>query len=684
MNADRFLPQQLRQGSVETRRRARLVLYALLIASLAALLSASMMLYLGHRTTAFALLLVPFAHAAVYLLLQVSKSTRLSAHVFMGLIFLELTFDYGPDDGYGVLVTIALPLAAAALIGPRAGVVWTGIGVLWAAYLGPVVFRPDDIPPGLGLSAAIMTIVVGIGSAIIESIRARAVEEAAANEQRLQALRDSIQTFAENSFPGIVVTSERGIDYVSDGVREILGYSQEIFACQPLVNYIHPEDFALTLRKVTATPARGFRTELRLRHSDGRWVWYEVWGMPLGEAAHNDHWIFAARNIEEERRGRDRLVQAQRLEGIGVLAAGIAHDFNNLLTVIIGCADMMPESEGRRNILLASDRAVELTTALRAFARSVPAHTQVIDIVAVARKLEPLFRSLLSARIRFEIDAPADSLCVRLPSAQFDQVLLNLVTNAKEAMSSGGELRLTIESTVVGSELVELLEIDSGKYVRITLADTGAGMSDTTLEHAFDPFFSTKAPAAGSGLGLASSYGIVTQAGGAIDIESVIDVGTTVRVYLPEVSDDSAPDSAMTTVEPSAEMTTEAVASQPAQILVVEDDAALRTLAKLALTSAGFEVATAESGEAALPLVRMRPPDLVITDIVMPGLRGNELALRLRAERAELPILFVSGYSGTEIDDWTGWDAATTGFLAKPFRPAELIAQVNRLLERES
>ena len=209
-------------------------------------------------------------------------------------------------------------------------------------------------------------------------------------------------------------------------------------------------------------------------------------------------------------------------------------------------------------------------------------------------------------------------------------------------------------------------------------------MSDTTLEHAFDPFFSTKAPAAGSGLGLASSYGIVTQAGGAIDIESVIDVGTTVRVYLPEVSDDSASDSAMTTVEPSAEMTTEAVASQPAQILVVEDDAALRTLAKLALTSAGFEVATAESGEAALPLVRMRPPDLVITDIVMPGLRGNELALRLRAERAELPILFVSGYSGTEIDDWTGWDAATTGFLAKPFRPAELIAQVNRLLERES
>ena len=671
MNIDALIPHTLRSQSVESRRRARLIIYAIGVANLASLSAVGMMLWIGQPGTAAKVLLTIVTQTSTYAVLRVSRSTAVAGHYLVCMFFAGLVYDYGADDGYSVLATIVLPLAAAHLVGVRAGVVWTVIGVIWAGVVFASVRSGGESMMALGLSAAIMTLLVGIASTIVESTRSRAVAEAANSERRLRHHRDRIRAFAESTFPGIAETTEQGTSYVSQGLKQLLGYDPDQFANRPIVEYVHPDDLPRLQQLVQSASTKGFRAEVRMRHADGGWVWLEVYGIPDGEGD-EDRWIFAARDIRDERQSRDQLLQAQRLEGIGVLAAGVAHDFNNLLTVIMGSAELIPDSELQQNIVNAANEAAELTSGLMAFGRKGPLAEGSVDVVDAVRRQEGMFRSLLGEEIELSMSLPTNALGTTLAAVQLNQVLLNLVTNAKEALGDGGHIGISVNSVVLESTRPESLELAPGPHLLIEVTDDGCGMSDTTREHAFDPFFSTKNPARGSGLGLASVYGIVRQAGGAVELDSHQGRGTAVRVYLPEV--DVGP-SAEIVVDPSA---IEAEAKY--LVLIVEDDARIRPLIERTLRSDGFDVMLAANGQEALSHASRRVPSMLVTDIVMPGMRGTEVARLLREAQPALPILFISGYADSTIDRSAWVQDPKSRFLAKPFRSQELIEQVHALL----
>ena len=673
MIVDALIPHPLRDESVETQRRARLIVYAIGIANLASLLAASMMFGIGHPETAVNVLVTIVAHTAIYPILFFSRSTRLAGHSFIWIFFVELVWNYGPNGGYGVMPTIVLPLAAAALVGVRAGAAWTVVGMVWAGALAPLVKAGDGATLGMGLGTAIMTLIVGISACIVEATRARAVAEAATKDHLLQQYRDRIRTFVESTFPGFVEMTDSQITYTSEGIEALTGYASDQTTRQ-LSEYVHPDDVSGVRRLIDK--GVGFRTEVRLRHANGRWFWLEVYGIPQVQDSGDERWIFAARDIQTERQQREQMQRAQRLESIGVMAAGVAHDFNNLLTVIMGRADLLTEKEGRESIVEAAEEASELIARLVDFGRTGPVQAGGADAVGVLRHLESLFRSLLGAQIELVQTVPDATLGIALSDVQLNQVLLNLVTNAKESITGSGRVEIAVSSAIIEPERLQLLDLAQRPYVLIRVTDDGCGMSEPTREKAFDPFYTTKSPGSGSGLGLASIYGIVTRAGGAIDLESQVGSGTTVRVYLPEI------DMSKVEVVPSGEAIAP-VSRHDQLVLVIDDEARIRSTVESMLVSEGFEVATAANAAEALVLLENATPALIITDIVMPGMRGTEFAKTVRRRHATLPVLFISGYSDHETDrsDWAADRNAL--FLAKPFRAHEIIDRVDALLRAD-
>ncbi|NOX50862.1 MAG: response regulator [Gammaproteobacteria bacterium] len=661
--------------AIEANRLSQLLLFAIMIAVLTTILTTAMMLYLGHLATAGWIALTLPLYGLVTIVFYITKSTRLAAHGFILLICTLLMIDYGPDGGYAVMATCAIPLAASAMLGTRAGIVWTIIGVVWAGYLGPIVFRPTDFSQALGLGSAIMTLVVGTASVIVESTRARAVKEARKYRRDFEAHQERIRTFAESTFPGITVTSEKGIEYSSPGVKVLLGYTADEFSQQLIVDYVHPDDLPGLYEKVLAVPPKGFRAEIRLRHKQGHWVWLEAFGIPQAGDPDEDLWIFAARDIQEERRGREQLMQSHRLEGIGFLAAGVAHDFNNLLSVIIGRAELMPRSEHSESILLAATQASELTSSLMSFGRKTATPATTIDVVKVIRRVKPMLESLLRPNVEFMLDCPDEPVNAHFADGQLDQILLNLVTNAKEAMPNGGKLSLLIELAATTEPQLLSRGVPAAGYVLLKLIDTGPGMSDETLQHAFDPYYSTKPLHTGSGLGLASVYGIVRDGGGAIELESSLGKGTIARLYLPR---------AITPMQQPKQSNPNFTGQFFGQrCILVEDDSSVRDALEIGLESLGFDVEVASQGTQALEMAEQRQPDVVVTDIVMPGIRGTELTTLLHQKYPNLPVVLVSGFADPEVEAWVAGHPMAS-FLAKPFRAADLGRGINELLTRKA
>ncbi len=650
-----------------------------MVANLSTLLISAMLLYLGHADTALRVLGTLFIHTAVYAALYWSGSVRLGAHLFMLVIFAEITWDYGQDDGYSVLATILLPLGASAILGTRGAILWTLIGITWAGWLGPFVLRVGDFSIPMSLTAACMTVVVGFAAYAIEANRAGAMRQAASAKARLREREEALRDFIDTTFPAHIQTATNGIVRASPEAAELLGESVEELQTKKLMDLVHPEDQQTVLTKFTGASTSGFRDEVRLRKKDGSWVWVEGFGVPLqsldGQEPDDVPWVFAARDIEDERRERENWQRAQRLEGVGILAAGVAHDFNNLLTVIRGFTELMPKSEEQVNVLSAADKASELTASLMRFGRVAPKASDVVDLVAALRKWQPMFISLLGEDCEFELVAPSDEALVSVSESQLNQVLLNLVTNAKEAMPEGGRLRICVSNEVVDAELAQVRGISTGRYVRISVRDSGVGMDKFVREHAFDPFYTTKQMGQGSGLGLASVYGIVQQQHGAIEIDSVPSRGTEFTIWLPEGErplDSSGPDTGVAR--------TPSVALSSGRVLLVEDSADIRAWVERALTERGFEVTCSESGDRALDVLEHEQPDLLITDIVMSGMRGTELAKAARERYPDLGILFMSGYADTGVNDWRLAARNRSRFLAKPFGTAELVREAQALL----
>ncbi len=390
------------------------------------------------------------------------------------------------------------------------------------------------------------------------------------------------------------------------------------------------------------------------------------------------------RDVTEQRALEEEARQARKMETAGRLAGGIAHDFNNLLTAILGTAeillgDLPPGSTAYADIeeiKRAATRAANLTRQLLAFSRRQVLQPRVLDLNSLVSGIERMLTRLIGEHIELAA-LPASALWpVRADPGQLEQVLVNLCVNARDAMPTGG--RLTIETANLsfrgaghGPESV----MPAGDYVLLTVRDTGTGMDDETLRHLFEPFFTTKAPGKGTGLGLATVYGIVKQSGGFIYADSAPGQGSVFRVYLPRVL------GAVDAPDPLANVPL--TGRGEGTLLLVEDEEGVRRLARRVLEAVGYRVFEAPNGDEALRLARQwsGPLDLVVTDVIMPGMSGQELSVRLRELRPGLRILYVSGYTDDAILQH-GNLLPNTAFLQKPFSPASLVARVRDVLAR--
>ena len=377
-----------------------------------------------------------------------------------------------------------------------------------------------------------------------------------------------------------------------------------------------------------------------------------------------------------------RLAQSQKLDAVGQLAGGIAHDFNNLLTAIGGYSDLLaaspdlPETERAdvEEIRNAVTRATALTSQLLAFSRGKHRDPEPLDLGAVIREIEPLLRRLIGEHIELRTSLPDDVWTVVADTSQIEQVIVNLVVNARDAMPEGGRLSLELVNRMSGRGGPEAEDRRPGDAVILSVRDTGSGMDERVRSHLFEPFFTTKGVGKGTGLGLATVYGIVEQSGGEISVDTKPGAGTTFTISLPRAG--AAPLVRLARVP----ATTEA-AALAGTVLLVEDDVLVRRLLRRVLTAAGFTVIEAADGEeAAQILVRDDGSiDIAVTDLVMPVLGGRGFAERARAHRPDLPIVFMSGYTEEDVQDLAG--RRGSAFLVKPLAPVDLLREIRRLLE---
>jgi PAS domain S-box-containing protein len=475
-----------------------------------------------------------------------------------------------------------------------------------------------------------------------------------------------------------------GTVYISPRVTALTGFSPEELGADRLLwdSRIHEDDKesveAAWLRHSTAGVP--FSAIYRFRTRDGRTIW-------LAEDAElivtSDGQTFSQGlvvDITERRETEDRLRQAQKMEAVGQLAGGVAHDFNNLLTVITGHAGLLLETtadEVSRSdleaIAAAAASSADLVGQLLAFGRRTMMRPEVTDLSSVVEDVIPMLRRLLPETIAIETTIGTSLPPVRVDPGQIQQVVLNLAINGRDAMPSGGRLRIRTCAREVGpAEAARMVGCKPGAYVELSIADEGIGMDAATRERVFEPFFTTKAAGRGTGLGLATVYGIVKQSDGYIALESSVDHGSTFRVLIP-ASADTAP-----------ARTGDAIPRSPSgheRIVLCEDEPAVRQLVAAVLRRSGYSVAVATTPSEALLLIgdRSAPADLLLTDVVMPGMSGPELALRARGLRANLRVILMSGYARESLDrEVIGWDAA---FIAKPFTPARLAHVVRNVLD---
>ena len=420
--------------------------------------------------------------------------------------------------------------------------------------------------------------------------------------------------------------------------------------------------------------------------------WQDLFAFPLTDpnTGKVDGVIEYVRDISDARRAEEALReteeqfrQAQKMEAVGTLAGGVAHDFNNLLTAILGYADLLrrelPTEAGARRrvdeIVRAAGRAATLTRKLLAFSRKQVLTPRTLDLNAVLADMTDMLRRVIAEDIELSVSSDPGHALVRADPGQLEQVVLNLVVNSSDAMPRGGRLSIEVHNVVLDEAYAARhVGVRPGPHVMLAVSDTGSGMNAETRSHLFEPFFTTKAPGKGTGLGLATVYGIVKQSGGNIWVYSEVDLGTTMRVYLPRAAEPMTAGEVVQGVE--------AVRPGSETILVVEDEEPIGALTAEILQGCGYTVLTATNGRDAYELLKRHPQpiDLLLTDVVMPQMSGRELGELAHVARPDLVVLYVSGYTDETILG-RGLLAGEVNFLQKPFTAEDLTRKVREVLE---
>jgi two-component system, cell cycle sensor histidine kinase and response regulator CckA len=520
------------------------------------------------------------------------------------------------------------------------------------------------------------------------------VRDVTAARRAVEALRESEARFrlmvegSEQVF--FYVHNTDGIfEYVSPSVEAVLGYVPEELVGRHYevlgeAEGLGPEVRVRTDAALTTGEAQPPYMALN-RHRSGRAVTVEITERPMVRGGEVVAMQGFARDVTARVQLERQLLQAQKMEAVGRLAGGIAHDFNNILTAIRGHAEMLlntaePGTDAYDDIVgvcSGADRAAALTRQLLAFSRRQVLQPRVIDLGKTVAELHSMFERLIGEHIELRVHAQHDLWSIRADPVQIEQVVLNLLVNARDAMPRGGAIEVDVHNfdhVAVHPAYPGMLP---GRYVRLVMTDTGPGVDAAHLPHVFEPFFTTKAEHGGTGLGLATAYGIVKQSDGFIYLDNVPGGGCRVQVLLPPV--EAAAEERPPLARPARAL------GGTETILLVEDEEPVRSLVRRVLVSHGYDVLDAPNGDTALDLVRGHDSrlHLLVTDVVMPGMSGSELADRLRLERADLRVLFMSGYSEEMIDLYRD-EAAGEEFLEKPFTPFDLVRAVRSVLDGET